>query len=193
MCFCCSIFDLAQGWPCLRLVTTNAGKKFFAVNVFCPVHLLFVYRIKVNIVTMPKGFRWEACQATIQETGISKCNNFLVISFLDLERPKKGKIIAYFLISNKFFCQVTRWKVTIRPWKWRFQHCHQDQDHDHDHDQPFWYHHNPLPTPITTTKVGKEAEVSLTTFGGKSINESYVKILRSEDLTVTCNAVSLSI
>ena len=69
---------------------------------------------------MPKGFRWEACQATIQETGISKCNNFLVISFLDLERPKKGKIISYFLTSNKFFCQVTRWKVTIRPWKWRF-------------------------------------------------------------------------
>ena len=60
--------------------------KFLIVNVFCPVHLLFVNRIKVIIVTMPKGFRWEACQATIQETGISKCNNFLVISFLDFEQ-----------------------------------------------------------------------------------------------------------
>ena len=42
---------------------------------------------------------------------------------------------------------------------------------------------------ISTMKVGKEAEILLATFGGAKTNESHVKILLDNELTVQCSAV----
>merc|ERR1719507_1073153 len=38
-------------------------------------------------------------------------------------------------------------------------------------------------------KVGREAEISLSTFGGVKTNESHIKILLNQDLTAQCSAV----
>ena len=42
---------------------------------------------------------------------------------------------------------------------------------------------------IKATKVGREAVTSLTSFGGEKTNETHVKILLYENLTVQCGAV----
>ena len=42
---------------------------------------------------------------------------------------------------------------------------------------------------IKATKVGREAVTSLTSFGGEKTNETFVKILLYDNLTVQCGAV----
>ena len=42
---------------------------------------------------------------------------------------------------------------------------------------------------IKATKVGREAVTSLTSFGGEKNNETHVKILLYDNLTVQCGAV----
>ena len=42
---------------------------------------------------------------------------------------------------------------------------------------------------IKATKVGREAVTSLTSFGGEKTNETHVKILLYDNLTVQCGAV----